>query len=155
MEVSVEDVVDVFPRPLLDEERDRVAALIRQSYELIELEFARRGRDFHREVASSRLLQLAVKQAVRVMVSQAVLIGGNVGVASVSSTTGQESDSVTYSQGVRFHWGGVGIDDAILDLLGLATTGMPLGRGGRIVPFGERGPVAGAEFSERSRPWLR
>ena len=91
MEVSVEDVVDVFPRPLLDEERKRLAALITQAYELIELEFARRGRDFRQEVAHSRLLQLAVKQAVRAMVSQAVLIGGNVGVASVSSTTGPVS----------------------------------------------------------------
>ena len=65
MNISVDDVADVFPRPLLDEERSRVGALIEQSYELIELEFARRGRDFQSEVADSRWLQLAAKQAVR------------------------------------------------------------------------------------------
>ena len=151
MEVSVEDVVDVFPRPLLDEERKRLAALITQAYELIELEFARRGRDFRQEVANSRLLQLAVKQAVRVMVSQAVLVGDNVGRASVSSTTGPQSDSVSYSQGVGIHWGGVGLDDAILDLLGLGVRAVPLGRGGRVIPFGHRWPRSGAEFSERRR----
>lgn len=151
MEITVDDVAGVFPRPLLDEERTRMEKLIEQSLELIELEFARRGRDFNREVASSRLLQLAAKQAVRAMVSQAVLIGDNVGVASVSSTTGQETDSVSYSQGIKFHWGGVGIDDAILDLLGLAVGGIPLGRGGQVIPYGARGVVWGAEFSERGR----
>lgn len=149
MNISVDDVADVFPRPLLDEERSRVDALIEQSYELIELEFARRGRDFQSEVAGSRWLQLAAKQAVRAMVFQAVLIGDNVGVASASSTTGQESDSVTYSQGLRFHWGGVGIDDAILDLLGLGVGGFPCGRGGRVIPYGRRTAFRGAEFSER------
>lgn len=151
MEITVDDVAGVFPRPLLDEERTRMSALIEQSLELIELEFARRGRDFNREVASSRLLQLAVKQAVRAMVSQAVLVGSNVGVASASSTTGPQSDSVTYSQGVGIHWGGVGLDDAILDLLGLGARAVPLGRGGRVIPFGYRWPAGGAEFSERGR----
>lgn len=151
MEITVDDVAGVFPRSLLDEERARMQNLIEQSLELIELEFARRGRDFNREVTSSRLLQLAAKQAVRAMVSQAVLIGGNVGVASASSTTGPQSDSVTYSQGVGIHWGGVGLDDAILDLLGLGARAVPLGRGGRVIPFGHRWPAGGAEFSERGR----
>lgn len=151
MEITVDDVAGVFPRPLLDEERTRMATLIEQSLELIELEFAKRGRDFTHEVASSRLLQLAAKQAVRAMVSQAVLIGDNVGVSSASSTTGPQSDSVTYSQGVGIHWGGVGLDDAILDLLGLGERAVPLGRGGRVIPFGHRWSVGGAEFSERGR----
>ncbi|MGV3159855.1 Gp19/Gp15/Gp42 family protein [Corynebacterium sp. 32222D000AT] len=155
MNISVDDVADVFPRPLLDEERSRVEALIDQSYELIELEFARRGRDFQHEVAGSRWLQLAAKQAVRIMVSQAVLIGDNVGRSSVSSTTGPQSDSVSYSQGVGIHWGGVGIDEAILDLLGLGVEGLPLGRGGRVIPFGERSAFCGAEFSENSGRWSR
>ena len=56
---------------------------------------------------------------------------------------------MTYSQGLRFHWGGVGIDDAILDLLGLGVGGFPCGRGGRVIPYGRRTAVRGAEFSER------
>ncbi|AIJ33459.1 Phage protein Gp19/Gp15/Gp42 [Corynebacterium imitans] len=155
MNISVDDVADVFPRPLLDEERERAKALINQAFELIELEFARRGRDFQQEVASSRWLQLAAKQAVRAMVFQAVLIGDNVGVASVSSSTGQEADAVTYSQGIKFHWGGVGIDDAILDLLGLGVGGFPRGRGGRVIPYGQRTAIRGAEFSERGAWWPR
>ena len=89
------------------------------------------------------------------MVSQAVLIGDNVGRASVSSTTGPQSDSVSYSQGVGIHWGGVGLDEAILDLLGLGVKGLPLGRGGRIIPFGEPSSFCGAEFSERPGRWSR
>ncbi|WP_165164914.1 Gp19/Gp15/Gp42 family protein [Corynebacterium qintianiae] len=149
VQITVDDVVDVFPRPLLDEERTRMAALIAQALELIELEFLRRGRDFQAEYTLSRWLQLATKQAVRAMVFQAVLVGDNIGVASVSSTTGPQSDSITYSQGIRFHWGGVGIDGSVLDLLGLAGSGLPLGRGGRVVPYGAAHAVYGAEFSER------
>ncbi|WP_018024089.1 Gp19/Gp15/Gp42 family protein [Corynebacterium ulceribovis] len=149
MEVTASDVESVFPRPLLDEERERMSALISQSLELITLEFARRGRDFAAELQHVPWLPMAVRQAVRIMVSQAVLVGENVGRMSVASTTGQESDSITFSQGIGFHWGGVGIDDAVLELLGLHGWTRPRGRGGRVIPFGSRERWFGAEFSER------
>ena len=43
----------------------------------------------------------------------------------------------------------MGIDDAILDLLGLGVGGFPRGRGGRVIPYGRRTAFRGAEFSER------
>ncbi|OFK66653.1 hypothetical protein HMPREF2806_09530 [Corynebacterium sp. HMSC076G08] len=151
MEVTVDDILSVFPRPLTEDEKKRAEGLIAQALELIVMEFARRGRDLTSEIEAEPWRAVAVKQAVRIMVSQAVLIGDNVGRASASSTTGPQSDSVSYSQGVGIHWGGVGLDDAILDLLGLGVRAVPLGRGGRVVPFGRRWPVGGAEFSERGR----
>lgn len=151
MEVTVDDILSVFPRPLTEDEQKRAQGLIAQALELIVMEFARRGRDLTAEIATEPWRAVAVKQAVRIMVSQAVLIGDNVGRASASSTTGPQSDSVSYSQGVGIHWGGVGLDDAILDLLGLGVRAVPLGRGGRVVPFGHRWPAGGAEFSERGQ----
>lgn len=149
MIVTAHDVAAVFPRELNDEETQRVEALIEQSLDLVGLEFARRGRDFAAEVQHTSWLAVAVKHAVRMMVSRAVLIGDSVGMQSASSTTGPQSDSVTWSQGVGIHWGGVGIDDAVLELLGLAGAPVPLGRGGVVIPFGERGRVLAAEFAER------
>ena len=151
MEVTVDDILSVFPRPLTADERKRAEGLIAQALELIVMEFARRGRDLTSEIEAEPWRAVAVKQAGRIMVSQAVLIGDNVGRASASSTTGPQSDSVSYSQGVGIHWGGVGLDDAILDLLGLGVRAVPLGRGGRVIPFGHRWPADGAEFSERGR----
>lgn len=154
MVISVDDIVSIFPRPLVDEEQQRAHALIEQALELIALEFARRGRDFDYEVEASRWLPLAVKQAVRMMVTQAIIVGEDVGRASVSSTTGPQSDSVTWSQGIKIQWGGVGLTDDILALLGLGTGAVPLGRGGTVIPFGQRFPRRSrAEFSERGWGW--
>lgn len=151
MNISVDDLIGVFPRALTDEEKKRAEALIVQALTLIELEFARRGRDLPSELGSTSWLSLAVKHAVLIMVSQAVLVGENIGRASVSSTTGPQSDSISFSQGVGIHWGGVGITDEVLELLGLAFGSVPRGRGGVVVPFGQRRNLYGAEFSERGR----
>lgn len=149
MEITVDDVANVLPRALTEGERERAEALIEQAVALISLEFARRGRSLVGELESVEWLPAAVLQAVRVMVSQAVLVGEDVGRASVSSTTGPQSDSITYSQGVKLQWGGVGMTDDILDLLGLGASAVPRGRGGVVIPFGERRRFRGAEFSER------
>lgn len=152
MEIIVEDISSVFPRPLEEDEQERAEALIKQAVELIAFEFARRGRDLAEEVETTPWLQVAVLQAVRIMVSRAVLIGENVGHASASSTSGPQSDSITFSQGVGIHWGGVGMDQSILDLLGLHTGPLPRGRGGLVIPFGTRWPVRRcAEGAERPR----
>ncbi|MGC2865991.1 Gp19/Gp15/Gp42 family protein [Corynebacterium glutamicum] len=134
--VSVDDISSVFSRELMEDEEVRAEALIVQSLELIGMEFARRRRDLDRELESSMWLKAAVKQAVRVMVSQAIHMGDSVGQAGASSTTGPQSDSVTWSQGISIHWGGVGIDEAILELLGLIRVALPQGRGGKVVPYG-------------------
>lgn len=149
--VTVDDVVRIFPRPLTGEEHERAEFLIEQALELIEMEFARRGRILGAEFTTSSWLPIAVKQAVRRMVGAAILVGEDVGRASVSSTTGPQSDSITWSQGIPIQWGGVDIDDGILELLGLGDTAMPRGRGGKVIPFGKRRWLRGAEFAERRR----
>ena len=152
MEDLLAEIKAIFPRPLLAEEVTRAEALAQRALRLIELEFARRGRDLAQSLAVTPWLAAAVDEAIIRMVNQAVIIGDQVGRASASSATGTESDSVTWSQGIGIHWGMVGITPDILELLGLSTAAMPRGRGGMVVPFGERGPQHfGAEFAERSR----
>lgn len=151
MTVTVADVVEIFPRPLTEFEMTLAGNLVKQSLELIVMEFARRGRDLSLELVASTWLIIAVKQAVREMVSKAVIVGENVGRASASSTTGPQSDTITWSQGIGIQWGGVGITPEVLKLLGLIVAAVPRGRGGSVVPFGAHAPVRGAEFSERGR----
>lgn len=153
-EFSVEDIEKLFPRPLETDEQLRAQGLIERSLELIDLEFMRRGRDLEVEILSRRDVPIAVRQAVTEMVSRAIHVGDSEGRASASSTTGPQSDSITFSQGIGIRWGGVGIDDSIRHLLGLLTSGLPRGGGGRVVPYGLELPRAGgAEFSERR--WFR
>ena len=150
--ITLEDVMGIFPRELLPEEEARAEKLIERALDLIELEFIRAGRDLRMELISRRDVQIAVLQAVTEMVSRAVLIGEHAGRASVTSTTGSESDSVTFSQGIGIQWGSVGIDNAIRKLLGLMTAVLPRGGGGVVIPYGLTGSRGGgAEFSERRR----
>lgn len=151
--MELDDITGIFPRELLPDEKERATKLIERSLELIELEFMRAGRDLESELYARRDVQIAVRQAVTEMVSRAVLIGVNVGHASVTSTTGSESDSVTFSQGIGIHWGSVGMDAAIRKLLGLMTAVLPRGGGGVVIPYGLGSPRRGerAEFSERRR----
>lgn len=150
--IQLSDITDIFPRTLDAYEEARAQKLIEAAAELIEEAFLRRGKDFYALVESDRLLQLTVKRIVREMVIEAVTIGESVGRQSASSTTGQESDSVTWSQGVGIHWGGVHLLDEWLRDLGLGA-----GVGTRFsFPSPKRyaEPVAyrgrgGAEFSER------
>lgn len=148
--ITTDEVAGILPRVLTDEEQTRMSNLIGRSVEIITMEFGRRGRDLEAEIVAKPWLATAVKQAVLVMVSKAVLIGEDIGRASVSSTTGPQSDSISYSQGIGIQWGGVGIDDEILALLGLLAGGMPMGRGGQVIPFGQRrrDHHHGAEFAE-------
>ena len=148
--ITTNDVAGILPRTLTDDETTRMGNLIERAVELIDMEFGRRGRDLEAEIAAKPWLATAVKQAVLVMVSKAVLIGEDIGRASVSSTTGPQSDSISYSQGIGIQWGGVGIDDEILALLGLLAGGMPMGRGGQVIPFVQRRSDHhhGAEFAE-------
>lgn len=148
--ITTDEVAGILPRTLTDDETTRMGKLIERAVELIVMEFGRRGRDLEAEIAAKPWIATAVKQAVLVMVSKAVLIGEDIGRASVSSTTGPQSDSISYSQGIGIQWGGVGIDDEILALLGLLAGGMPMGRGGQVIPFGRRRRDRhhGAEFAE-------
>lgn len=153
--IQLTDITDIFPRALDADEEARATKLIEAAAELIEEAFLRRGKDFYALVESDRLLQLTVKRIIREMIIEAVTIGDNVGRQSASSTTGPQSDSITWSQGVGIHWGGVHLLDEWLRDLGLGA-----GSGNLFSfpaakryaePVAYRGRSAGAEFAERGR----
>lgn len=100
MLVTFDDLASRLPVTLAADEAARVEILLDDAEEIVRDAFARVGRDFDAEVAATPWLRNAAKRVVRDMVAAAVLIGGNVGQSSVSSTTGAESDSVTYGSGV-------------------------------------------------------
>lgn len=119
LEIDVEYVAARLPRELSTAEMKRLEVLIDDAVELINMEFARAGRDFDSELATSPWLESAARRAVLEMVSAATLVGSHTGVRSLSSTTGPQSDSVTYSDVDSVSWGGVRLTDELLKLLGL------------------------------------
>lgn len=123
-EITVDDVVSRLPVQVTEEQRDFIKVRIGDAVDLIREAFMRRGRDFDNEVESVPWLNLAAKRVVREMVAAAVIIGSHAGVRSVSSTTGAQSDSVTYTDGgqlVRF--ASVALTDDMLFELGLVPRG--------------------------------
>lgn len=123
MEIDLEGLKARFPRPLLPDEETRLKLLADDALDEIRMAFLKRGRDLDVELATVPWLPIAVAKAVRHMVNAAILVGGNVGVRSVSSATGQESDAITYADVNAASWGGVLLGDDLLDLLGLGRSG--------------------------------
>lgn len=118
--ITAEEIAGALPIALDDEQSAKLDVLIELAEEEIALAFARRGRSFQSELAASEWLEMAARRAVREMVSAAVIIGPNAGVRSVSSTTGPQSDSITYADVGAVSFGGVALTDKLLELLGLA-----------------------------------
>ena len=85
--------------------------------------FLRAGRDFYAELETVPWLEAAARRVVLEMVSAATLVGTNTGMRSISSTTGPQSDSVTFSDVDSVSWGGVRLTDELLKLLGLWSRG--------------------------------
>lgn len=135
MRVDVKDIEDIFPRPLDPDEIRRAENLLKIGGELIEEEFLRRKRDLFDELHENRLLMLTYRRVLREMVSEAVHIGENVGRASATSTTGPQSDSVTWSQGIGIHWGGVHLTEKQLKDLGLTSMSGTRGSFGTVIPY--------------------
>lgn len=123
MLVDAQYVADRLPRPLTDEEDKRLEFLVQDAVDLIEVAFARQGRDFYAELSATPWLEAAARRAVLEMVSAAVMVGSNVGMRSASSTTGPQADSVTYADTESVSWGGVRLTDELLKLLGLGRYG--------------------------------
>ena len=117
--VSVEEIEAVLPIDLDDEQLLRLGRLLELAEEEIVLAFARRGRDFEAELVTTPWLEAAARRAVREMVGAAVVVGENVGVRRVSSTTGPQSDSVEWHDPRAVSFGGVALTDDLLELLGL------------------------------------
>lgn len=112
-------VADRLPRELTDAETKRLQVLIDDAVELIDVAFMQAGRDFDAELVTVPWLESAARRAVLEMVSAATLVGGNAGMRSITSTTGPQSDSVTFADVDSVSWGGVRLTDDLLKLLGL------------------------------------
>lgn len=136
--ITAEEIAGALPVDLTEEQRAKLDAQIELAEEEIALAFARRGRSFQNELAASEWLEMAARRAVREMVSAAVIIGPNAGVRSVSSTTGPQSDSITYADVGAVSFGGVVLTDKLLELLGLAGV-RPRGRFPRPARWPEEG----------------
>lgn len=134
--VALNDIVAVFPRPLEPEEAERAEALIEKADDRIREAFESRNRDLDAEVLSRPGLARTYRRVVHEMVNQAVLIGDNVGRASVNSTTGPQADAITWSQGVPIAWGFIELTDKQeSDLLGARN--LPSGQFRRRRPWPE------------------
>lgn len=123
LDINAEYVADRLPRELTEAEKQRLEVLIDDSVELIEVAFLRAGRDFYAELETVPWLEAAARRVVLEMVSAATLVGTNTGMRSISSTTGPQSDSVTFSDVDSVSWGGVRLTDDLLKLLGLWNRG--------------------------------
>ncbi|PLW01190.1 hypothetical protein, partial [Corynebacterium ulcerans] len=97
LKIDVEDVARRLPIPLVGVDRQRAEVLLSDAEELIRLEFLRAGRDFDAEGQGSAWLGPTARFVVIEMVAAAAIVGGNVGQRSATSTTGPQSDSVTWA----------------------------------------------------------
>ncbi|MCQ9341334.1 phage Gp19/Gp15/Gp42 family protein [Corynebacterium phoceense] len=131
MEISVSEIEARLPRPLAVDEKPRMEALIDDAVEYLEVEFQKCGRSLDAALARTPWLESVVRRVIREMVSAAVLIGPNVGVRSASSTTGPQSDSITFADVDSVGWGGVRLTDQQRLDLGLC---MPGGARGKFPP---------------------
>lgn len=131
MEIKVSEIEARLPRPLAVDEKPRMEALIADALEYIETEYRRCGRVLDSELARTSWLEAVVRRVVREMVSAAVLVGPNVGMRSASSTTGPQSDSITFADVDSVGWGGVRLTDQQRLDLGLC---MPGGARGKFPP---------------------
>lgn len=107
MLVTPKDITDRLPIPLTDDELNRVVTLIEDAEEQIRTSFLKEGRDFDLEVDTVPWLLPESRRVIREMVSAAVVVGPNAGVRTASSTTGPQSDSVTYTDPSVVSFGGV------------------------------------------------
>lgn len=123
LEISAEYVAERLPQSLTGEEMKRLGVFIEDAIDLIEVEFMRCGRDFDQELETVPWLGSVARRVIREMASAVILVGPNAGVRSVSSTTGQESDSITYADVDSVSFGGVRLTDAQRAQLGLCMPG--------------------------------
>lgn len=124
LDVTAIDVADRIPVPVTEEQLAFIEVRVQDSIDLIREAFLRRGRDFDRELETVPWLRLAATRVVREMVAAAVVVGAHAGVRSVSSTTGPQADSVTYTDaGQMVRFSGVALTDDLLAELGLYPRG--------------------------------
>lgn len=125
--VTVEEVEKRLPRDLDSAEKERAKVLIQDAKDRIAEEFGRAGKDLDQCLARP-WFQATYDRVVREMVAAPILVGINAGVRSASSTTMQESDSVTFADIDSVSWGGVTLTDKQRSDLGLPVGALPRGR---------------------------
>ncbi|WP_257202951.1 Gp19/Gp15/Gp42 family protein [Corynebacterium cystitidis] len=129
--VTIEDINARLDTPLdLDDARLslRVSTLIDDAEEAIDVAFMKAGRSWESEMQSIPWLESESKRVIRQMVSAAIAVGPNAGVRSVSSTTGPQSDSVTFADAIDWvTFGGVKLTEEQKRALGLIPGGRPKG----------------------------
>lgn len=126
--VTVADVVArLDPRPG-EETYPRIEILIDDAERKIRTAFLKANRDFDAALIAVPWLRDEAVDVIREMVSAAIIIGPNAGIRTVSSTTGSESDSVTYADVDSVSFGGIRLTDAQREALGLPSGGLPRGR---------------------------
>ncbi|MCT1491349.1 phage Gp19/Gp15/Gp42 family protein [Corynebacterium sanguinis] len=128
MLVTFKDVNARLDMPLEPAAQSRVDTLIEDAETMIRTAFLKCGRDFDAELNAVPWLEVEAHRVVREMVSAAILVGPNAGVRSVSSTTGPQSDSVTYADVDSVSFGGVRLTDQQRLDLGLCFPGGARGR---------------------------
>lgn len=128
LHVTVDDVILRLPRPVDALEQGRIAALLDDAEEIIADELAAAGRDLERDMLHRPGFAGTARRVAREMVAAVVLIGANTGQRSASSTTGAQSDSVTWSDTSGSRWGNPALTDEQRERLGLSAAGVPRGR---------------------------
>lgn len=125
--VTVTDVViRLDPQPPPDS-YPRIEVLLEDAEELIRVAFLRAGQNLDGALEMVEWMVFEVRRVIREMVSAAIIVGPNAGVRTATSTTGQESDSITYADVDSVSFGGVRLTDSQRRCLGLPAEGMPVG----------------------------
>ena len=126
--VTVDDVVLRLPRPVDSVEVGRIAVLLADAEEILSDELAAAGRDLAQDLEHRPGFAGTARRVAREMVSAVVLIGANAGQRTASSTTGAQSDSVTWTDAGDSRWGHLVLTDDQRERLGLTGVALPRGR---------------------------
>ena len=126
--IDIDDFEARLPRPFHDDhERRRAALLFQDAVAIIREAVEEAGYAPADWVAVERNKRRAILVA-HSMVATAIMIGENVGVMQVSTTTGPYTESTSYSGRIANPslWGGVELTDWHLEFLGLLSKQAPI-----------------------------
>lgn len=116
--VTREDIALRLAVPLGPEHEGRVDALVEDATEIIQDAFAEVGREYLLEI-SNPLQRRAVIRVIREMVATAVIVGPYSGARSLNSSSGPNSDGITWDKVPEISFAGVKLTDAHRRALGL------------------------------------
>lgn len=126
--ITVDAVTLRLPRPLSPGESGRIGVLIEDAEQLLADELAVVGRDLADDLLHRPGFAGTARRVVYEMISAVVLVGANAGQRSASSTTGAQSDSVTWADTDGSRWGQLVLTDDQRSRLGLTGAQLPRGR---------------------------